>query len=234
MQKADRVVAVSEFTKKRIIKYYGISPDKITVVHNAITFNEKDLKPKKIFFRKNKTPKVLFLGRLTGQKGPEYFLAAAHKILQSKKNVEFIFAGDGDMKNKLKRRATKLGINKKIKFTGFLKGSQVDKMYRASDIYVMPSVCEPFGIAPLEAMKNGTPCVVSKDAGVCEIIQNCLKINFRNVNGIAKEIIKLLESPELCKKLSINGIEEIKSFSWDKAAQKCIKVYKEICGGKNA
>ena len=241
MEIADKIIAVSNFTKKRIIKYYKISPKKIEVIHNAITLkrsgcNKKEIDKIKNLIKKQsekintnkKKFKVLFLGRLTAQKGPGYFIDTAHKILQSKNNVEFIVVGDGDMKNKIIKKATKLGISKNIIFTGYLQGCQIDSIYKLADVYVMPSVCEPFGLAPLESMKNGTPVILSKDAGVCEIIKNCLKVNYWNINQMAKKVIQLLESPLLHKKLSINGKKEIKKISWNKTAQKCKVLYKQI------
>ncbi len=240
MQEADCIIAVSNFTKKRIVKYYKIDPKKIKVVHNAISFEDRNFnnnnsimqdpllqkKLDKIFSSKNF--KVLFLGRLTAQKGPKYFLSAAHKILQHRDDVEFIVAGDGDMKSKLIKKSAELKISKKIIFTGFLRGEQIDKIYKAADVYVMPSVCEPFGLAPLEAMKNGTPVVLSKDAGVCEIIKNCLKVDFWNTGQIKNKVIQLLDSPQLYKKLVEQGKKEVHNFSWNTAAQKCVKIYMEM------
>ena len=235
MQVADKVFAVSEYTKNRIIKYYKIDADKIEVVHNAIciTNNKTELKDmeKKVYLeklKKSKNKKVLFLGRLTFQKGPEYFIKAAKKVLQSRDDIEFIVAGDGDMKNKLIKLACKLGIRKKIIFTGFLKGSLVDEAYKLSDVYVMPSLCEPFGLAPLESIRNNTPVIVSKNAGVCEIIKNCLKINFSDTDQIAKKILKLINSPDLHQKMTTEGLKEVSKLTWDKAVRKCIKIYEML------
>jgi len=149
--------------------------------------------------------------------------------LKKLSDVEFIISGDGDMKNKLIRMTKKLGISDRVTFTGFLRGEQIDDIYKLADVYVMPSVCEPFGLVPLEAMINGTPAVVSKDAGVCEIIHNCIKVDFYNINEITKEVIKLLQSPEEYKKLSIEGRKEVAKLSWNEAAQKCLKIYEKIC-----
>ena len=237
MMEADKVIAVSNFEKQRIIKYYDIAPEKISVVHNALSNAKRDFnggpqtKDSTIDFSsfKNKNFKVLFLGRLTGQKGPEYFIQAAKKILRKLSNVEFIVAGDGDMKDKLIHMTEKLKINKKVTFTGFLRGKQIDDIYKLAHVYVMPSVCEPFGLAPLESMINGTPVVVSKDAGVCEIIYNCIKVDFSNVDQISEEVIELLQSPEKHKKLVVEGKKEVAKLSWDDAAQKCLKIYDQVC-----
>jgi len=205
---ADKVITVSNFTKKRIEKFYGIDGKKIKVVHNAILCNQKETKksvplPKKVdkIFQ-GKLPIVLFLGRLTAQKGPEYFISLAHKVLQKQQKVRFVVVGDGDMKDKLKKRVKRLGINKNVLFTGYLQSFLVDKIYQASYMYVMPSVCEPFGLAPLEAMRNKVPVVLSKDCGVCEIINNCVKVDYRNIDQMADKVIKLLDFPKLHRKLA--------------------------------
>jgi glycosyltransferase involved in cell wall biosynthesis len=227
MECADRIIAVSNFTRERISRHYGIKLSKISVVHNGINLNSINKKTRMV--QKNRCKKkVLFLGRLTSQKGPAHFIAAAYKILQRKKNIEFIIAGDGDLKKSLIRQVKALKMNSKVKFVGFLPHTKIDEAYKMADVYVMPSVCEPFGISPLEAMKNGTPVVLSKDAGVCEIIKNCLKIDFWNVTEIADKVIKLLESDKLYQKLSIEGKEEVNNFSWDLAAEKCINIYKDV------
>ena len=227
MQVADCIMAVSNCTKERIIKYYDISADKIFVVHNAISSKSVDNHPEREQEFSSKTkPKVLFLGRLTVQKGPEYFLKAAHKILQQKDNIEFVIAGSGDMKNKLVRLTKKLGIEESVTFTGFLQGEEIDNMYRQADVYVMPSVYEPFGLTPLEAMRNGVPVIVSKCAGVCEIIKNCFKVDFWNTDDIAQKVLCLLNNSKLREDFSVNGKKEVSKFSWDNAAEKCIKIYK--------
>lgn len=238
MRAADKIIAVSNYTKKRIAKFYDIPRHKIEVVHNAPTLSEERCTQKKVIAVKDfllkkthvhqDTFKVLFLGRLTAQKGPEYFLKAARKILQQHKAVEFIMAGDGDMTSKLKKKVRKTNMQKHVTFTGYLRGCQIDQAYQLADVYVMPSVCEPFGLAPLEAMKNGTPVIVSKNAGVCEVITNCLKINYKSPNNIAKTIIKLVQSKELQQKLSEGGKREIKKLNWEKAAQRCVAVYRSL------
>ena len=180
MEEADRIIAVSQFTKNKIVEHYSINPDKITVVHNAVEFNdnrfdkaaEKICKDDKI---------VLFLGRITIQKGPDWFLKAAKRVLEFRPNVKFLVAGSGDMEGYMIEEAAKLGIADKVLFTGFLKGKDVDKIYSMADLYVMPSISEPFGITPLEAMRNNTPVLISKQSGVSEVINNALKVDyFRN------------------------------------------------------
>ncbi|MBD3231755.1 glycosyltransferase [Candidatus Dependentiae bacterium] len=237
MQLADKVFAVSNYTKKRIIRYYKIDPNKIEIMHNAISITngknklkiENEIKKRSLEkIKASRNKKILFLGRLTAQKGPEYFIKAALKVLQHRKDVEFIIAGDGDMKSKLQKEVHNLGISKKVFFAGFLKGDLVDLAYKISDIYVMPSVCEPFGLAPLESIKNNTPVIISKNAGVCEVINNCLKINFSNTEQIANQILKLINSPDLYKSMVEKGRKEINKLTWDCTAQKCIKIYKQL------
>ncbi len=245
MQFADKVITVSAFEKKRIIKHYGIDPEKIEVVHNAIITSKEEQTNYKInlddfpFLKKiqkiseKQTKIILFLGRLTFQKGPEYFIQAAQKILNLQKenvhlgSVHFVVAGDGDMKYKLKKLSTKLGLGKNITFTGFLKKDEVDWILKIADIYVMPSVYEPFGIAPLEAMLNRTSVIISKNAGVGEIIKNCIKVDYFDTQKISLEIINLLEDNDLHKKLVTNGLAEVKQINWSTAAIKCINVYKK-------
>ncbi|MBD3273105.1 glycosyltransferase [Candidatus Dependentiae bacterium] len=238
MEYADKIITVSLFEKKRIIKYYKINPNKIEVVHNAIVINKKhskketieNLSPlKKIQKISEKQSKIiLFLGRLTFQKGPEFFIKSAKKILKQKKNVHFVIAGDGDMKNKLKKLSNKLGLNKNITFTGFLKKDKVNWILKKSDIYVMTSIYEPFGIAPLEAMINKTSVIISKNAGVGEIIKNCIKVDYNDTQKISKETIKLLNNETLYKKIIEKGQAEANKINWSTAAEKCKNIYKNL------
>ncbi len=164
MEEADRVITVSNLTRATVIEKYGINPpDKVYTVHNAVEPTDKEVEEVK---RHVKEKVVTFLGRLTFQKGPEYFIEAASIILQHDPNVRFVMAGSGDLMNKMIRRVAKLKIGTRFHFTGFLKGADVDKMFLLSDVFVMPSVSEPFGIVPLEAMRSNVPVVISKQSGV--------------------------------------------------------------------
>ena len=226
MHKADRIIAVSNFTKNKIMTHYGVPSEKINVVHNAVDFSQHYYDEN---FEIKKTDKVvLFLGRITLQKGPDYFVYAAKKVLEQEKNVKFVIAGSGDMEPFIIEKAAELGIADKVLFAGFLNQDYVERAYKMADVYVMPSVSEPFGITALEAMKNKTPTIVSKQSGVSEVVRHCLKADFWDVNELSNKIITLLRYPTLHETLKDNGYLEVKKFSWDVPAQKCIDIYNEL------
>ncbi|MCD4737480.1 MAG: glycosyltransferase family 4 protein [Bacteroidales bacterium] len=187
---SDRIIAVSHLTRKTVINKYGIDPEKVTTVHNAIEPVEK----KELFYtRKNVKEKIVtFLGRITFQKGPEYYIEAARLILERDKNVRFVMAGSGDLMNKMIKRVAELGIANRFHFPGFLRGTDVDRMFAMSDVFVMPSVSEPFGLVPLEAMRINVPVIVSRQSGVSEILKHAIKINFWDTDGLADAIYGLL------------------------------------------
>jgi glycosyltransferase involved in cell wall biosynthesis len=225
MMTADKVITVSNFTKGMVINNYGIDPKKIEVVHNAVEFTDYNIEKQRI----NDYDKVvLFLGRITLQKGPDYFIDAASKVLKKMKNVKFVVAGSGDMEYRMIERAAQLGIGDKVLFAGFLQGADIDRAYKMADIYVMPSVSEPFGITPLEAMRNGTPVIISKQSGVSEVISHCLKVDFWDTDQMANKIIGVLKYKELNDELKQNGSREVLKFSWDVPAKKCINVYRGV------
>ena len=186
MAEADRVITVSNLTRNIVIERYHIDPDKVITVHNAVEPPEKTelLDAEK----KVKEKIVTFLGRITFQKGPEYFIEAACKVLERDKNVRFVMAGTGDLMEKMIRRVAKLKISSNFHFTGFLKGENVDRMFAMSDVYVMPSVSEPFGISPLEAMRSNVPVVISKQSGVAEVLNHVMKVDFWDVDAMADAI----------------------------------------------
>ena len=226
MNKADKIIAVSNFTKNKIITHYGVQPEKIQVVHNAVDFSHYSSDEN---FEIKKTDRVvLFLGRVTLQKGPDYFVYAAKKVLENEKNVKFIIAGSGDMEPFIIEKAAELGIADKVLFAGFLNQNDVERAYKMADVYVMPSVSEPFGITTLEAMKNKTPAIISKQSGVSEVIRHCLKVDFWDVDEISNKIIALLRYNPLHETLRENGFFEVKKFNWDIPADKCIEVYNEL------
>jgi len=227
MQRADRVITVSHFTRNIIISRYGINGEKVEVVHNGVECNgngnwalaESGIdKGEKI---------VLFLGRITMQKGPEYFLAAAKKVLEVMDNVKFVMAGSGDLMHRAVAMAAELGIGRKVLFTGFLRGQDVQKIYKMADLYVMPSVSEPFGIAPLEALDNDVPVIISKQSGVSEVLTHALKVDFWDVNEIANKIIAVLKYPPLSETLANYGNFEVRKLRWEDSAAKCAKIYEE-------
>ncbi len=228
MHAADAIIAVSNFTKGKIIEHYGVHKDKILVVHNAVDFNDNH--HYEGFEIKDSYKIVLFLGRITIQKGPDYFLYAARRVLEYEPNVLFVIAGSGDMEAQIIEKAAELGISDRVLFAGFLKGEDVDRAYKMADLYVMPSVSEPFGITPLEAMRNNTPVIISKQSGVSEVINHCLKVDFWDINEMSNMIISVLRYGELRECLGRNGFFEVKKFNWDEPAEKCISLYNNLLG----
>lgn len=225
MKSADKIIAVSSFTKSLITKKYGIRPDKISVLHNGINFHDFQGHYKPLA---KDDQVVLFLGRLTIQKGPDYFITIAKKILKYKSNVTFILVGTGDMEHQLINEVAKAGIGDKVIFTGFLNRSKIKKIYRLADVYVMPSVSEPFGIAPLEALASGTPAIISKQSGVSEVLNHSLSVNFWDTDLMANHILSILDHDELKSVLAKNGKKEVQKLSWDNVAIRCSDVYRSV------
>jgi glycosyltransferase involved in cell wall biosynthesis len=225
---ARKIIAVSFLTKNIVTSRYAVSPEKVEVVYNAIEFNGNGPPVPPDIDRDEKL--VLFLGRITMQKGPEYFLQAARKVLDVMDNVRFIMAGWGDMIRRTIELANQMGIGHKVLFTGFLRGKDVDRVFRMADLYVMPSVSEPFGIAPLEAMNNDVPVIISKQSGVSEVLSHALKVDFWDVNEMANKIVAVLRHPPLQRTLREHGRIELKKLSWGDSAQRCIEVYKQALG----
>ncbi len=231
MQKADKVIAVSEFTKNMVVAKYGVNPDKIEVVHNAVELHCHDPYGKIPSFDTpiSDTDKiVLFLGRITIQKGPDYFVSAARKVCDFMDNVKFVVTGSGDMESKMIEQAAELGLSDKFIFTGFVRGNEVDRMFRMADLYVMPSVSEPFGLTPLEAIKNNTPTIISKQSGVSEVLTHSLKVDFWDVDQIANKIVATLSHDSLSETLIENGRKNLSEISWNASARKMINVYKTV------
>lgn len=228
MMAADRVIAVSNLTRTIVIEKYGIDSNKVFTVHNAI---EPVDKPEALNVKKAVPEKVVtFLGRITFQKGPEYFIETAHKVLQKDRNVRFVMAGSGDMLNKMIRRVAQLKIADRFHFTGFLRGEAVDRMFALSDVFVMPSISEPFGLVPLEAMRTNVPVIVSKQSGVAEILKHAIKVDFWDVEGTADAIYGLLHYKALSQMFIRYGKEEVDSLKWEYAAVKIMDVYKSAVG----
>jgi len=222
---AAKVIAVSNLTKNTILKHYSVPSEKVDVVHNAVEHNGNESQHVPL----DKTDKiVLFLGRITMQKGPEYFLAAAKKVLEEINNVKFIMAGNGDMMHRTIELAARMGIGHKVLFTGFLRGEDVDRAYQMADLYVMPSVSEPFGIAPLEAMNRNVPVLISKQSGVAEVVTHALKVDFWDINEMANKMIAVLKRPPLQKTLRTNGFHEVRKFTWEDSAKKIMKIYDDV------
>ena len=230
MQAADRVIAVSELTRRIVIGKYGIPAEKVVTVHNAVRFGEsEDVVPE----RAVKDKVVTFLGRITYQKGPDYFVEAAAKVLQRVPDVRFVMAGSGDLMNHVVRRVAQLGIADRFHFTGFLKGGEVQRMFRLSDVYVMPSVSEPFGISPLEAMRSGVPVIISRQSGVAEVLDYAIKVNYWDVDALADAIYGLLTYPALGRMFASKGLEEVTGLKWTNAAAKIKTVYETVVAEAN-
>jgi len=227
MHKADKIITVSQWTKNKVVEHYDIPASKVEVVHNGIDFDDYDA-VEMISHLKKTNKIVLFLGRITIQKGPDYFIDAAKKVLEKEKDVMFVFSGSGDMERQMIEKAASLGISDRVLFAGFTRGKERDKMYQMADVFVMPSVSEPFGLVPLEAMYYGTPCVISKQSGVAEVTKHCFKVDFWDINEMANKIVSLLRYPPLHDEMVSNGKREVKTLTWEKAASKCINIYNEL------
>ncbi len=227
MDAADKIITVSNLTRNIVIEKYGIAPEKVVTVYNAVepVEQEESVKnPPKGFDEKI----VTFLGRITMQKGPEYFIEAANLVLKKMDNVRFVMAGSGDMMNKMIRRAARLGITDKFNFTGFLKGDDVYRMFHLSDVYVMPSVSEPFGISPLEAMQSNVPVIISRQSGVAEILKHAVKIDFWDTYAMADAIYGILNYSALHRVFSKYGKSEVDGLKWETSAKHVRDVYYSV------
>jgi glycosyltransferase involved in cell wall biosynthesis len=227
MHAAQRVIAVSHLTRKIILARYGLPPQRVQVVYNAID-NGNGVGERSLPEIGRDEKIVLFLGRVTMQKGPEYFVAAAKRVLEVMDNVRFILAGSGDMIRRMIELAAEMGIGHKVLFTGFLRGADVERAYRMADLYVMPSVSEPFGLAALEALSHNVPVLISKQSGVGEILHHALKVDFWDIDEMANKIIAVLRHPPLHATLRQHGSFEVQKLSWTDAARGCLDVYSAI------
>lgn len=227
MEAADRIITVSNLTRRIVIEKYGISEDKVFTVYNGVqtgNYKEHD------FTRGVDEKVVTFLGRITYQKGPDYFVEAANLVLKKDPNVRFVMAGSGDMMTRMIRRVAKLRIADKFHFTGFLKGDDVHRMFAISDVYVMPSVSEPFGISPLEAMTANVPVIISKQSGVSEILNHAIKIDFWDIDEMADSIYGLLHYEGLTDMFKKYGRSEVENLKWDHAAHRVNEIYRDVTG----
>jgi len=225
MEAADKIIAVSNYTRQMVIEKYFIDPAKIITVYNAV---EPLLKQKKLQKRGVKDKVVTFLGRITMQKGPEYFIEAAYMVLKKMNNVRFVMAGSGDKMDEMIARVAQLGMADKFHFTGFLEGEDVTQMLMMTDVFVMPSVSEPFGIVPLEAMQADVPVIISNQSGVSEILKHAIKIDFWDTFAMADSIYGILNYPSLAEYLKGAGKKEVGEFKWKMAAKNVVKVYKSL------
>jgi glycosyltransferase involved in cell wall biosynthesis len=229
LENAARVVAVSYYTRGLVNRVHDIPLEKISVVHNGVYARETVEAYTEQ--RTSTGPVVLFLGRVTFQKGPEYFVHAAARVLEHVPDAVFNMAGSGDMLPRMKALVEDLGIAESFRFPGFLRGAEVERAFSTADVYVMPSVSEPFGIAPLEAMSYDRPVIVSRQSGVSEVLRNALKVDFWDVDKIASQIVALLELPELRRVIIERAREEIRHIHWDAAAETLVPIYDSVLRG---
>ena len=225
MLAADRVVTVSNLTRSIVINKYHIDPSKVVTVHNAVDFSGRENLSVE---RGVKDKVVTFLGRITFQKGPEYFIEAAAKVLKRTDNVRFVMAGSGDMMDRCIKYVARLGISDRFHFTGFLRGKDVQKMFALSDVYIMPSVSEPFGISPLEAMRTNVPSIISHQSGAAEILKYAFKVDFWDVDAMADCIFGLLKYPALSSFAAKQGYDEVNRLKWNVATAKLKTIYESL------
>jgi glycogen synthase len=222
MEMADVVIPVSNYTGSIVTGHYSIYPKKVIPVHNGadavVPFKVEKHFPEKL---------VLFLGRITGQKGPEFFLEIASKVLSQNNNVRFVMAGTGDKLKRVIETGAYRQVGNKFHFTGFLNKEKVNTLLSMADVYCMPSVSEPFGLSALEAAQFGIPAVISKQSGVAEVLKGALKADFWDVNLMAQHIISLLENEETRKNVIEESYKDIQNLTWDKAADAIVKIYDE-------
>ncbi len=226
MEAADMVVAVSHLTRNIVINRYGISPEKVITVHNGVEAPSREISMNTPRLIDDKI--VTFLGRITYQKGPEYFVETARKVLARIPNVRFVMAGSGDMMPGMIRRVAQLGLGTRFHFTGFLKGDDVERMFGMSDVYVMPSVSEPFGISPLEAIRSNVPVIISRQSGVAEVLNHAIKVDFWDVDAMANAIYGLLNYPALSVMFKKYGKMEVDQIKWDHAGKSVRLVYESL------
>jgi len=225
MHAANKIISVSNYTRNMLVRHYGVAPARVQVVYNGVDF--ADSSGSTVLPSKD-GPMVLFLGRITMQKGPDYFLAAAKRVLEVIDNVTFVMAGEGDMLPRMIEQAAALGIGQKVLFTRFLQGEQVACIFRMADLYVMPSVSEPFGIAPLEALSHNVPVIISKQSGVSEVLTHALKVDFWDIDQMANKMIAVLKHAPLRDTLRAYGRNEARGLRWEDAASTVERIYSEV------
>ena len=229
---ADQIIAVSAYEKSVLEKYYGVPGHKIEVVHNAIDQDDSTLAKNTANLvhklKENGTDIVMFAGRITVMKGPDYFLRAARKVIDYRPNTVFVVAGSGDMEQQIIQEAAAMGIGDKVLFAGFLRGDSMASLYNMADLFVMPSVSEPFGLVALEAAANGVPVIVSKQSGVSEVMSHAIKVDFWDTDEMANKMICILNNESLQESMKNGGVQEVAGVVWKKAAEKCKGVYNKV------
>jgi len=231
MEFADKVITVSDLTRNIVISKYNISPLKVVTIHNGVEPANNGI-IQNIWKRGTKDKVVTFLGRITWQKGPKYFIKAAYKVLQKMDNVRFVMAGSGDLMEEMVKYVAKLKIADKFHFTGFLKGDDVYRMFALSDLYIMPSVSEPFGISPLEASQSNVPVIISRQSGVSEVFTYAIKVDYWDIDAMSDAIYGILTYPALEKHLKQNGKHEVNNLRWTDVAIKVKEIYYQVVYNK--
>jgi glycosyltransferase involved in cell wall biosynthesis len=223
MHGADRLAAVSRRVQRVCVERYGVPAERIRVIYNAVDALPEPSEPLGL-----PGPLVLFLGRVTLQKGPDYFVEAARRVLDHEPRVTFVLAGAGDLRGRLIERAAALGLGRHLLFAGFVDRAQAAALYQRADVFVMPSVSEPFGIVALEAMERGVPVIASRQSGVSELVRHALKVDFWNVDELAAKIVAALRYPALSRELRRNGRTEARRLTWDSVAHSVCQLYREV------
>ena len=232
MDHADCIMCVSELTRQTVINHYHQDPAKCITMHNAVYPLSQDIldmvEEKRKDHHQRKEKIVTFLGRITMQKGPEYFVEAASLVLQRTHNIRFCMAGSGDMMNDMINLVASRGIADRFHFPGFMRGKQVYEAFADSDVYVMPSVSEPFGISPLEAMQCGVPSIISKQSGCAEILNKCIKTDYWDINAMADAMYSLCTNESLHEYLKVEGKNEVDQITWEKVGKRIYDVYNQL------
>ncbi len=223
---ADRIVSVSRYTARTLARNYRLEQGRVRILHNAV-----HLAPPRapLHARKIPEPIVMFLGRVTSQKGPDYFLEAAARVVRVQAHVKFVLCGSGDMLAPIVERCARMGLARHVHFTGFLNKHEVEHMFQLADLYVMPSVSEPFGITPLEALAQGVPVIVSRQSGVTEVVRSALQVDYWDVEGLANQILAVLSRPALAEHLRSSGYEELRTITWEDRGRALNSIYTEVC-----
>lgn len=229
-EQADRIIAVSNYTKNILVQHYGISPDKISVVHNGnmkpdLMYNDS---LRSEFKRIHGGPMVLFLGRLTVQKGPNQFLDMAAEVHSQRPEVRFVMAGDGHMLGELVHRSHELGLQDVLSFAGKVSNEEAQKLFAQADCFVMPSLSEPFGLVALEAVAQGTPVVLSNQSGVGEVVSHAMKVDFWDTSKMADCVLTILRDDAMAKQLKAEAPHILNTLTWENQAQHVRSLYQQI------
>lgn len=226
---ADRIVTVSDYTRRILIHKHGVPSEKIEVVHNGCDVHDAPrLEPTLQQLKAQGKKIVLYHGRISIQKGVDYFVKAARRVVDVDPNVIFIISGWGDMTRQIIEQVGALGLSEHVRFAGALWEEDRDRMYQSADLVVMPSVSEPFGLVPLEALKHGTPSIISKQSGVAEVISHVLKVDFWDTDEMANQILSALRYPVIRHQMVKEGKEQLRFISWSRAAEKIQHIYRSL------